>query len=152
MKLSKTFTGTALAALCMGITLSGCQKMDEPKLDPNFPVDSNPVGGPLKFYVAMDGTAVDSIRANNGNGTNATYVDGGISGKAYQGGENSNVIYGAANDFGGVTSFTLSFWMKSPEPAAGIGAQFLFSLPTTTDIWHKSEMFLLMEDGGQSNG
>jgi hypothetical protein len=40
--------------------------------------------------------------------------------------------------------------MKKSPQAPGAGAEFVFALPTTTDIWHKSEMFLLIEDGNQS--
>ena len=41
--------------------------------------------------------------------------------------------------------------MKTPPPDPGIGAQFIFGQATSTDIWTKSDIFLLMEDGGQSN-
>ena len=53
--------------------------MEHPPLG-DYPKDANPPGGPLKFYAAMDGTNVDSIRANYGTVNNVTYVDGGVSG------------------------------------------------------------------------
>lgn len=129
---------------------SSCQKMDRPVLG-EFPVDINPPGGPLKFYAALDGSDVDSIRATFGSPTDATYTPG-ASGQAYKGSATSFIKYPASNDFKNSTSFTIAFWMKSPDPAAGIGAQFLFAQATSTDIWTKSDIFLLMEDGGQSNG
>ena len=72
------------------------------------------VGGPLKFYAAMDGTNVDSIRANFGLNNDATFVDGGVSGKAVQldGSTNGYISYPSANDFGTSTSFSISFWMN----------------------------------------
>lgn len=48
---------------------SSCQKIDQPGMG-NYPADANSPNGPLKFYVAFDGTsanplmnAVDSIKA-----------------------------------------------------------------------------------------
>ena len=62
----------------------------------------------------MDGSAVDSIRANFGIDNNVTYVDGGVSGKAVQfdGSKNGYVSFPSANDFGSSTSFTISFWIN----------------------------------------
>ena len=134
---------TALLALC--ILVASCQKMDRPALA-DYPKDANPPGGPLKFYTAFDGGNVDSIRANFGVSENVTY-EPGVTGMAYKGGPNSYVKYTAANDFANVTSFTVSFWLKKAgPPAAGTGTQWVFGLPTTTDIWHKHEMFLEFED------
>ena len=59
-----------LLAATVVLLAASCQKMDRPALG-DFPKDTNPPGGPLKFYAAFDGTtsdplmnAVDSIRAN----------------------------------------------------------------------------------------
>src|SRR5689334_21935168 len=75
-KLSKA--GTLL--FVMVILIVSCQKMDRPALG-DYPKDSNPPGGPLKFYAAMDGASVDSIRANFGTDTKVTYGPG-VSGDA----------------------------------------------------------------------
>src|SRR5674476_1438013 len=85
MNLKNRITKNALLLLAFVIAISSCQKIEHPALPSAYPKDSNPPGGPLKFYVAMDGTSVDSVRANFGTENNVTYVDGGISGKAYQG-------------------------------------------------------------------
>ena len=138
------------STLTLVMLMSSCQKMDRPALG-EFPVDANPPGGPLKFYAALDGSDVDSIRATFGVATNATYTPG-ANGQAYKGSETSFIKYPASNDFKNSTSFTIAFWMKTPNPPAGIGAQFLFAQATSTDIWTKSDIFLLMEDGGLSNG
>jgi len=127
---------------------TGCQKFDKPGM-PDYLKDPDNPGGILKFYTAFENTEVDSIRANFGTGVNATY-DEGIRGKAYKGATNAYIKYPSANDFAKATSFTVSFWMKKTPHPPGSGAQFVFALPTTTEIWHKSEMFLLIEDGNQS--
>jgi Concanavalin A-like lectin/glucanases superfamily len=133
---------------------TGCQKMKRPELG-EFPRDTNPANGPLRFYTAFDGTstdalrnAVDSIRANFASSNPFTTVNG-ISGKALQGSltNNTAVKYAAPNDFARATSFTIAFWMKN-SPAAG-GAQFAFSMPKTVnkDSWTtNTETFMLIED------
>jgi Concanavalin A-like lectin/glucanases superfamily len=104
-------TGIVLV-LGLVITLAACQKMSRPALG-NFPKDTNPPGGPLKFFTAMDGSSVDSIRANFGSDHDVTYGTG-VSGKAAQfdGSKNGYIDYPAPNDFGVSTSFTISFWMN----------------------------------------
>lgn len=132
------------------IVMAGCQKMDRPELADDFARDTNPPGGPLKFFAALDGSAVDSIRATFGDPVNATYA-AGASGQGYKGSATSYIKFPSSNDFRNSTSFTIAFWMKSPNPPAGIGAQFVFAQATSTDIWTRSDIFLLMEDAGQSN-
>lgn len=134
----------------LAMALGSCQKMNRPELASDYPKDSNPPGGPLKFYAAFDNANVDSVRANFGQNVNATYVDG-IKGKAMNAGANGYIKYGSANDFKLSTSFTVSFWMKKngPNPAGG-GTSFVFGLATTVDIWHAHDIFMEIEDGGQS--
>lgn len=125
---------------------TACQKLDRPGM-PDFKKDPDNPGGILKFYTAFDKTEVDSIKANFGTAVNATYVDG-VLGKAYKGAANAYITYPSANEFAQATSFTISFWMKKTPHASG--AEFVFALPTTSGIWHKSECFLLFEAAGQS--
>lgn len=136
------------------LILTGCQKMNRPELS-SYPKDSNPPGGPLKFYVAFDGTsndplrnAVDSIRANFASSNPFTTING-ITGKALAGSLTNNkaIKYATPNDFSKATSFTIAFWMKN-SPAAG-GAQFLFAMPkkVNKDSWTtNTETFMLIED------
>lgn len=99
--------------LILVLGFAACKKLDRPALG-NFPQDTNPPGGPLKFYAAMEGTNVDSIRANFGVNNDASFVDGGVSGKAVQldGSKNGFVSYPSANDFGASKDFTISFWIN----------------------------------------
>lgn len=132
-----------IVSICI---ITACQKMTRPELG-EYTKDTNPPGGPLKFYTAFDGSEVDSIRATFGTPKNATY-NTGINGKAYKGSLTSNIVYPAANDFDKVSSFTVAFWMKKRVQDAN--AEFVFALPTTSGIWHKSELFMLIEDKNQS--
>ncbi|MDQ2718339.1 MAG: LamG domain-containing protein [Bacteroidota bacterium] len=112
MNLKNKMLKNTLLVLLGVITIMGCQKLTRPALG-NYPKDSNPPGGPLKFYAALDGTNVDSIRANFGTDNNVSYV-AGVSGKAAQfdGSKNGYISYSAPNDFGSSTSFTISFWIN----------------------------------------
>ena len=131
--------------LGMGLMVLSCQKMDRPKLG-DYVKDTNPPGGPLKFYTAFDGSDVDSIRATFATDFPLSYVPG-ISGQAVQGQRGKAIKYPSANDWWRSTSFTIAWWMKhSPHSD---GAEFLFSLPST-DYWHNSALFVLIEDKNQS--
>lgn len=113
MNFKNRIAKNTLLFLAFIIAISSCQKITHPALPSDYPKDANPPGGPLKFYAAMDGSAVDSIRANFGIGTNVTYAPG-VSGMAVQfdGSKNGYVSFPSANDFGSSTSFTISFWIN----------------------------------------
>ena len=137
----------AALMLAVGIAISSCQKMDRPALG-DYPKDANPPGGPLKFFAAMDGSSVDSIRANFGVDNNVTYVDG-VSGQAMQAGTDGYIVYPSVNDLGRSHNFTLAFWIKKNGPnPAGAGTTFTFGVATSTDIWTHMDMFIEFEDAG----
>ena len=100
--------------MTIGLAMASCQKMDRPALG-NFPKDTNPPGGPLKFYAALEGSIVDSTRANFGVIHDATFVPG-VNGQAIQfdGSKNGYVSFPSANDFGSSANFTISFWLNIP--------------------------------------
>jgi len=91
--------------------------------------------------------AVDSIRANFAADNPFTTVDG-ISGKGVKGvaAKDKAIKYPSANDFAKSTSITVAYWIKH-SPATDGEPEFHFSLPST-DFWHESAMFLLVEKGG----
>jgi hypothetical protein len=132
--------------------ISSCQKMTKPALG-NYPVDANPPGGPLKFYVAFDGNttsvyknAVDSIRANFPGSFTGLIASGGISGNCYQGSATTFATYAAPNDFTKSTSFTVAFWIKKTPQTSGSGTNFAFSLNAKDYSWTNTKMFLEFED------
>ena len=129
------------------IVMMGCQKMDRPPLG-DYPQDTNPPGGPLKFYAAFDGTTndalrngVDSIRANFPTDNPFTSTDG-VLGKAVQADGATAIKYANANDFLTATSATIAMWVNN---AVNPNTEFYFSLVDTKDYWHSSAAFLLVE-------
>jgi hypothetical protein len=123
--------------IALAVGIAGCQKLVHPLLT-SYPHDTNPPGGPLKFYAAMDATDVDSIRANFGINTNSSIVSGGVTGMALQfdGSKNGYTYYPTPNDFGSSVSFSVSFWInitaaqKDNSHAVGI-----FSLANSMAFW-----------------
>jgi len=136
----------SVSAALVVLIAGSCQKMDRPPLS-DFPQDTNPPGGPLKFYAAFDGTtsnplmnAVDSIRANFPSNNPLASVDGS-NGKAIQGADNKAINYPGANDFKNATSCTIAMWVNN---TVNTRTEFYFSL-VDKDYWHKSSAFLLVE-------
>jgi hypothetical protein len=158
MRLNKTFPALLGSAAAL-LMLAGCQKMERPAMG-DYPQDSNPPGGPLKFYVAFDGTttnplmnAVDSIRASFASDNPLTTVDG-ISGKAIQGTNMKYVKYAKPNDWATTAqSFTISVWYKkdgqTKNNKGGNGPEYLFSLKQTNvsgaNHWSGSILLFFLE-------
>lgn len=128
----------------------GCQDMDTPPLG-DYPVDENPPGGPLKFYVPFDDNttdplkfAVDNIRAKFPSDNPFTQIDG-ISGKGAQGPADHTqkfIAYSKPNDFAATAkSFTVAFWEK--HNGATKGEEYPFSLPSTNGHWSGGTMMLM---------
>ncbi|MBM3416915.1 MAG: LamG domain-containing protein [Bacteroidetes bacterium] len=144
-------------AVGMALFAISCQKMERPALA-DYPKDANPPGGPLKFYVAFDGTsadplrnAVDSVRANFA-ASNPLASIAGKTGKGVKGAtaKDKAIKYSAPNDWANSTSFTIAYWMKN-VPATDGEPEFHFSLPSK-DFWHSSALFFLVEKGGPASG
>ena len=136
-----------LLILVTSIAFTACKKLGRPLLG-DYPKDSNVPGGPLKFYVAFDGTttnpllnAVDSIRANFPSSNPLKSVDG-VKGKGVQGNGTKAINYPSANDFKTVTSCTISMWVNN---SVNSNTELYFSLVNEKDYWHKSAAFLLVE-------
>lgn len=130
----------------MCVIMFSCQKMDRPQLG-DYAKDANPPGGPLKFYVAFDGTtsdplmnAVDSIRATFPSENPLASVDG-VKEKAVQGVIDKSIKYPSANDFKNSTSITIAMWVNN---TVNPNTELYFSL-VDNDYWHGSSAFLLVE-------
>lgn len=149
----KTIKAVALFMTIL-IVGSACKKLSRPALG-DYPQDSNPPGGPLKFYAAFDGTttstqmnAVDSIRANFPSDNPLTSITG-ISGKGVQGDGTKFIKYSGINDFpANAKSFTISFWEKRNGIPNG-NASFVFTIPSANKQWgsYGFSMFLLFDWG-----
>ena len=147
-----------LFTAALAVLAVGCQKMDRPALG-SYPADKDPrfplyPGGPLKFYAAFDGTttnplmnAVDSVRANFASSNPFSSITG-VTGKGVQGVSTKDkaIKYPSANDFAKYNSVTVAYWLKNSPQTDG-EPEFHFSLPSS-DYWHSSAMFLLVEKSG----
>lgn len=147
--------GSALLTGLFCLTITGCQKMDRPAIA-DFPKDTNPPGGPLKFYAAFDGTtpdplrnAVDSVRANFASDNPLTSVDG-VRGKALQGANKKFLKYAKPNDWAAAaSSFTISTWFKrngqTQNNTGTNGPEYILSFPSSNGHWSGSTMLVFLE-------
>lgn len=139
----------------LGVALFSCQKMDRPGLG-DYPKDANPPGGPLKFYVAFDGTssnplmnAVDSIRATFP-GANPLASTDGVRGKAMLGENKKFIKYSKPNDWASLSqSFTIAFWEKhngqTKNNAGTNGPEYAVSFKSTNGHWSGSSLLVFLE-------
>lgn len=148
MKYSNKFVQRAFCIATVIVTVTACQKMERPALG-DYPKDTNPSDGPLRFYTAFDGTTddplmngVDSILANFPSTNPMTSIDG-VNGAAVQGVDQLAIVYPSANDFSKSTSFTVAYWEKNSVPTGG-KPQWIFSL-ASKDYWHQSAFFLFFD-------
>jgi hypothetical protein len=146
MRIIHKILKSAAIVLIVGVAINGCEKIDHPALG-DYPTDSNPPGGPVKFYAAYDNINADSIRATFANTDSVTSYVAGVSGQAIQfnpvwgasGGDSvySFLVYPNANDFATTaTSFTLSFWMNIPLAKKDpVNADGIIALSSTSNFW-----------------
>lgn len=146
---------TLLSVFLIAVVATSCQKMDKPELG-NYPVDANPPNGPLKFYVAFDGTttnplmnAVDSIRANFPSDNPFTTVDG-IKGKGVTGVNQKFIKYPSFNSWASSSSFTISIWYKKDGQTKNNngtnGPEYLLSMKAVNNFhWSNAVGFVFLE-------
>jgi len=152
MNLKNKIQRNILFVLAFVIAIASCQKLTRPALG-DYPKDSNPPGGPLKFYAAMDGSSVDSIRANFGTDHDVTYVPG-VSGMAAQfdGSKNGYIDYPLPNDFGASTNFTISFWLNIKlAQKDNVNADGVLSFASTSNFWGNFTFYADHTTGGNSD-
>ena len=146
---------TLLSVFLIAVVATSCQKMDKPELG-NYPVDANPPNGPLKFYVAFDGTttnplmnAVDSIRANFPSENPFTTVDG-IKGKGVTGVYQKFIKYPSFISWASSSSFTISIWYKKDGQTKNNngtnGPEYLLSMRAVNNFhWSNAVGFVFLE-------
>jgi len=142
-------------AIVFSCTLLSCQKIKHPALG-DYTKDSNPPGGPLKFYAAFDGTtadplmnAVDSIRATFP-ASNPLAAADGVSGKAIIGETGKYLKYVKPNDWATSSkSFTISFWEKrngqTQNNTGTNGPEYPVSFKSSNGHWSGGSMFVILE-------
>lgn len=130
--------------LLITLAIAACQKMDRPALG-DYPKDTNPPGGPLKFYAALDGVSVDSIRANFATDNDVSYVDG-VRGKAakFDVAKRGYILYPSANDFGSQANFSVSVWINAGTTALKdhVNADGILAFGKSSDFWGNFTLFV----------
>lgn len=134
---------------------SSCQKMDKPGVG-DYPADSNSPTGPLKFYVAFDGTSanplmngVDSIRALFPS-DNPFTAGTGITGAGATGVNQKFIKYPSFNTWAASSSMTVSLWFKQDGQTKNNngtnGPQYFFSMKAEDGYhWSNAVGFLFIE-------
>lgn len=144
-----------LTAVVMILAAAGCQKMDKPDLG-NYPQDANSPTGPLKFYVAFDGSstnplmnAVDSIRATFPS-DNPFTSGAGIAGSGVTGVNQKYIKYPSFNTWAGSSSMSISVWFKQNGQTKNNngtnGPSYIMSLKAVDGFhWSNAVGFLFLE-------
>jgi len=144
------------AAITLILFVTACQKMNKPELG-TYPVDANSPTGPLKFYVAFDGTstnplmnAVDSIRATFPSDNPFTIGSGGITGGGATGVNQKFIKYPSFNTWAGSSSISISVWFKQNGQTKNNngtnGPSHIFSLRAADGYhWSSAVAFLFLE-------
>jgi hypothetical protein len=152
MRLINKVIKKGIFVIAVVFAIAGCQKITHPALG-TYPMDSNPPGGPVKFYTAYDGINADSIRAQFASTDSSISYVTGASGQAVQfnpvlaasGADSvfSFLIYPSANDFASTaTSFTLSFWINIPlSKKDPVNADGIVALSSTSNFWGNITVF-----------
>lgn len=132
-------------------SLSSCYKKFDPKsYQPAFTFNGYTsvaeIGaGSLVGYWAFDGSYIDSISKTAATGVGTSFA-GGFKGQAFQGGDKAYVISDLPNAIKNMTSFTIDYWIKSPQNTTGILAPVVIS--RTDQFWGALDMFY--ENGSTS--
>lgn len=148
--MKKTYIRLMAVAL-LGLTASSCQKKFDPStyappLDIGGYTSSNGVAtGNLVAKWSFEDSLIDSVSNSNGTATGSTF-GAGIKGRAFQGATGAYALTAPSSAVAGLKSFTMSEWVNTPAPSAGIIG--LFSLVNKTQFWGNLEVFI---ENGSTN-
>jgi hypothetical protein len=124
--MKKTFEKTSLllTIICMVAFTSCYKKYDYKDYQPVFTVggyaSSSEIGaGHLVGYWGFEGTYADSISNTVGTGVNTSFATGFL-GKSLQGAANGYVISDLPAAIKNMHSFTIDFWINTPQNTSGI--------------------------------
>ncbi len=130
--------------LICGTLLTSCyKKFDTKSYQPAFTINGYTsvaeIGqGSLVGYWAFDGSYVDSVSETTGTGV-ATSFTGGFKGQALQGVNNGYVISDLPNAIKNLTSFTIDFWINTPQNTSSMIAPICIS--RSDQFWGALDMF-----------
>jgi len=140
---NKWFKGVLLL-MTGGIFLTSCYKsFDSKSYRPTFTVggfaSSAEVGaGHLVGYWAFDGSYVDSVSGTLGTGVKTSFGPG-FKGQALQGAEAGYVISALPAAIKNMKSFTIDFWINTPQITKGIVAPLVIT--NDNDFWGSLDLF-----------
>jgi hypothetical protein len=150
----KKIVGIGLMAVAGTVVLglSSCYKKFDPKsYQPAFTFNGYTsvaeIGaGSLVGYWAFDGSYIDSISKTAATGVGTSFT-GGFKGQAFQGADKAYVISDIPSAIKNLKSFTIDYWIKSPQNTTGILAPIVIS--KDNDFWGALDMFY--ENGSTAN-
>jgi hypothetical protein len=125
-------------------SLSSCYKKFDPKsYQPAFTFNGYSsvaqIGaGSLVGYWAFDGSYIDSVSKTAATGVNTSFT-GAFKGLGLQGADKGYVISDIPNAIKNLTSFTIDYWIKSPQNTSGILAPIVIS--RNDQFWGALDMF-----------
>ena len=133
----------SLIAICAMLFTSCYKKFDPKSYQPAFTINgytsSAEIGqGHLVGYWAFDGNYVDSISNAAATGVGTTFT-GGFKGQAMQGAAGGYVISDLPNAIKNSPSFTVDFWINSPQNTSGILTP--ICVARTDQFWGALDMF-----------
>jgi hypothetical protein len=145
MIIKKIFINQSLPLLIVcGLLLTSCYKKFDPKsYQPAFTINgytsSAEIGqGHLVGYWSFDGSYVDSVSGVAATGVGTSFT-GGFKGQALQGANNGYVISDLPNAIKSASSFTIDFWINTPQNTTGILTP--VCIAKTNDFWGALDMF-----------
>lgn len=127
------------------VGLSSCyREFDPTSYNPPFTFNgytsSAEIGaGSLVGYWAFDGSYIDSVSKTAATGVGTTFV-GGFKGQALQGADKGYAISDLPAAVKSLNSFTLSYWLKTPQNTTGILAPLVIS--RSDQFWGALDMFI----------
>lgn len=130
--------------LAGGVLLASCYKSFDPNsYKPTFTVggfaSSAEVGkGHLVGYWAFDGSYIDSVSGTVATGVNTGFSNG-FKGEALQGAANGYAISDLPAAIKNVKSFTIDFWINTPQNTSSAIAP--ISISNINDFWGALDMF-----------
>jgi len=131
--------------LVCGVLLTSCYKKFDPKsYQPAFTINGYTsvaeIGrGNLVGYWSFDGSYIDSVSNTVATGKGTSFT-GGFKGQALQGANNGYVISDLPNAIKNASSFTIDYWLNSPQNTTGILTP--VCIARTDQFWGTFDMFV----------
>ena len=127
-----------------GLLLTSCYNGFDPKsYAPAFTINGFTASRDIKKsnlvgYWAFEGSYIDSVTNTAATNVGTSFVNG-FKGKAMQGANNAYVISTVSSAVANLHSFTISYWINTPQNTSGIVGT--VNISRTDDFWGNLDMF-----------